>query len=166
WAVALDALRIAAFSLAFGEWRHAYEALVPLVADPEADPTQGIAAWICARALVRGGRMQEAGAVVDRMPEHHRALIRDGVLAIQVMVAQGLGAADQVLEELKEIVESRVDRRPVIARRVARCRLAYGVVCAGDVAGARRHLAELALLGPTTDATRDHELFASPADAS
>ena len=99
------------------------------------------------------------------MPESHRALMRDGVLAIQVMVAQGLGAADEVLEELKAIVESRVDRRPAIARRVARCRLAYGVVCAGDVAGARRHLAELALLGPTTDATRDDELFASAAVA-
>jgi hypothetical protein len=58
WAVALDALRIGAFSLAMGEWRPAYEALSPLVADPEHDPTQGIAAWICARALVRGGRLQ------------------------------------------------------------------------------------------------------------
>ena len=156
---------IGAFALAFGDWRHAYEALAPLVADPQDDPTQGIAAWLCARALVRGGRLQEAGALVDRMPEAHRALMRDGVLAIQVMVAQGLGAADEVLEELKAIVESRVDRRPAIARRVARCRLAYGVVCAGDLAGARRHLAELALLGPTTDATRDDELFASAAVA-
>ena len=91
--------------------------------------------------------------------------MRDGVLAIQVMVAQGLGAAEEVLDELKAIVESRVDRRPSIVRRVARCRLAYGVVCAGDVAGARHHLAELALLGPTTDATRDDELFASAAVA-
>jgi LuxR family maltose regulon positive regulatory protein len=165
WAVALDACRIGAFSLAMSEWRPAVEALWPFVAEPERDPTQGIAAWLCARALVRGGRLQEAGAVIDRMPESHRAVIRDGVLAIQVMIAQGLGAADEVLVELKAVVESRVDRRPAIARRVARCRLAYGVVCAGDVDGARRHLAELALLGPTTDATRDDELFASAAVA-
>jgi LuxR family maltose regulon positive regulatory protein len=163
WAVALDALRVGAFSVAMGDWRQACVALSPLVADPHGDPTQGVAAWLCARALVRGGRLQEAGALIDRMPESHRAVMRDGVLAIQVMVAQGLGAADEVLEELRAIVESRVDRRPAITRRVARCRLAFGVVCAGDVAGARHHLAELALLGPTTDATRDDELFATAA---
>ena len=165
WAVALDALRIAAFSLVVGDWRQACEALAPLTADPAEDPTQGIAAFLGARALVAGGRLQEAGALVDRMPESHRAGMRDGILAIQVMVAQGLGAADAVLEELRDIVESRVDRRPAIARRVARCRLAYGMVCAGDLTDARRHLAELALLGPTTDATRDDELFASAAVA-
>jgi len=165
WAVALNAMCIGAFALAFGDWRTAFDALSPLMDNPQADPTQGIAAWLCARALVRGGRLQEAGALIDRMPESHRALMRYGVLAIQVMVAQGLGAADEVLEDLMAIVESRVDHQPVIARRVARCRLAYGVVCAGDVAGARRHLAELTLLGPTTDATRDDELFASAAVA-
>ena len=165
WAVALNALCIGVFALALWDWRAAHDTLSPLVADPEADVTQGVAAFLCARALVVGGRLQEAGAVIDRMPESHRALMHDAVLRVQVLVAQGLGAADEVVDELMAIVESGVDRRPVIARRYARCQLAYGVVCAGDVSGARRHLAELALLGPTTDATRDDELIASAAVA-
>ena len=165
WAVALNALCVGTFALMVGDWQQSCDVLSPLVFDPEGDPTQGMAELLFARALVSGGRLQEAGAVLDRMPESHRALVRDGVLGVQVMVAQGLGATDDVLEDLRAIVESRVDRRPVIARRVMRCRLAYGLVSAGDLEGARRHLAELSLLGPTTDATRDDELFASAAVA-
>ena len=165
WAVALNALCVGTFALMLGDWQQACAVLSPLVYDPDGDPTQGMAAFLCARALVEGGRLQEAGAMVDQMPESDRALVRDGVLGVQVLVAKGLGATDEVLEELRAVVESRVDRRPVIARRVARCRLAYGLVSAGDLEGARRHLAELSLLGPTTDATRDDELFATAAVA-
>ena len=165
WALALDALCQGTFALMAGNWQQAHDLLSPLVHDPDGDPTQGMAAFLCARALVEGGRLQDAGALMDQMPESHRALVRDGVLGVQVMVAKGLGATDEVLEELRAIVESRVDRRPVIARRVARCRLAYGQLSVGDLEGARRHLAELALLGPTTDATLDDELFATAAVA-
>ncbi len=165
WALALDALCVGTFALMVGEWQQACDAVSPLVDDPDRDPTQGMAALLCARALVEGGRLQEAGALIDQMPESDRMLVRDGVLGVQVLVAQGIGANDDVLEELRAIVESRVDRRPAIARRVMRCRLAYGLVSAGDLEGARRHLAELSLLGPTTDATRDDELFATAAVA-
>ena len=160
WAVVLDALGSGAFAVMAGDWRRAREVLAPLVNDPNGDPTRGIAAFLCARALVNGGRLQEAGALVDRMPESHRSFVSDGVLGIQVQVAQGLGAADAVLMELRSVVESRVDRRPVIARVGLPGLIWRSDWSRRDLDGARRHLAELARLGPATDASRDDELLA------
>ena len=161
WARALDAMCIGAFALLVGDWERAHEVLLPVVTDPAGDASQGNAGFLCARAMLEGGRLQDAAVLIGRMAPADRARVRDGILGVEVAIAQGLGADTEVMEELRAVTESRVDRRPAVARRVARCRLAEGLAIAGDVPGARRHLAELDLLGPTMDATRDDELFSS-----
>lgn len=158
---ALGAMCVGAYALLAGSYDDAVAALLPVVDDPLGDATEGSAAFLCARALVDGGRVQEAAALLARVPAADRARVRDGILGVEVAIAQGLGADVEVIEELRDIAEARVDRRPVVARRIARCRLAYALATTGDLDGARRQMAELDLLGPTVDATRDEELFAS-----
>ena len=158
---ALGAMCVGAFALLAGAYDQAVDALLPVVDDPEGDATEGSAAFLCARALVDGGRVQEARALIARMPASDRARVRDGILGIEVAIAKGLGADTDVMDELRSIVEARVDRRPVVVRRVARCRLAVGLATVGDVEGARRQMAELELLGPTLDATIDDERYAA-----
>ncbi len=160
-ATALGAMCVGAYALVAGSYDDAVDALLPVVDDPLGDATEGSAAFLCARALVDGGRVQEAAALLARVPAADRARVRDGILGVEVAIAQALGADAEVIDELGAIAESRVARRPVVARRIARCRLAYALATSGDLEGARRHMAELDLLGPTVDATRDEELFAS-----
>ena len=161
WAVAFDAVCRGAYALMSGDWRKAEAILLPVAAEPSSDPSEGLAGYFCARAQVEGGRFDEAARTLDRMPESHRQRMRDGVLGIQVAVAQGLGSGGTVLEDLRAVAEARLDRRTLVARRVARSRLASVRATLGDLDGAHEQLMELELIGPPTDATIDEELLAA-----
>ncbi len=161
WAVAFDAVCRGVFALMVGDWRRAEGILSPVAAEPSSDPSQGLAAYFCARAQVEGGRFDEAARTLDRMPATHRQRVRDGVLGIEVAVAQGLGSGDGVLDDLRAVAEARIDRRPLVARRVARSRLASACAILGDIGGAREQLVELERIGPPTEATIDEELLAA-----
>ena len=138
WAVALDAVcRGAAALLVRRDWRAAEAILAPVAAEPSADATQGLAGYFCARAQVEGGRLQEAARTIDCMPDDHRERMHDGVLGIRAAVAQGLGSTDAVLDEIRALAEARLDRRPFVARRIARCGLAVGHAVVGDLDAAR-----------------------------
>jgi DNA-binding SARP family transcriptional activator len=164
-AVAFDAVCRGAFAYAIGEWQRAEEILTPVVADPDVDPSQGIAAYFCARAQLEAGRFLDAARTVDRMPEEDRRRVHDGVLGMRVAIAQAMGATDEVLEGLRAAGEAELDRRPLVARRVSRCRMAVGRATVGDGDGARRELLELELLGRAGEATLDEELMADAAIA-
>ena len=123
WAVAFDAVCRGAYALMTGDWRKAEAILAPVVSGPSVDPSRGLAGYFCARAEVEGGRFQEAARTLERMPEGDRERVRDGVLGIEVAIAQALGSGDEVLDELRAIAEARIDRRPLVIRRVARCRV-------------------------------------------
>ena len=166
WAVSFDAVSRGAFSLMTGDWRRAEATLAPVAADPANDVSQGLASYLCARAQIEGGRFDEAARTLDRMPEHHRQRVRDGVLGVEVAIAQALGSAPDVLEGLRAVAESRADQGPVVARRVAHCRLAAGRATLGDLDGARDQLMQLELIGPSSAATIDEELMATAAAAS
>jgi DNA-binding SARP family transcriptional activator len=165
WAVALDAVCRGAYALMTGDWRTAEAILAPVAAEPGMDPTEGLAGYLCARAQVEGGRFDDAARTVDRMPDSHRERVRDGVLGVEVAIAQALGSGDLVLDELRGVAEARLARRPLIARRVARCRLATALAVQGHLDGAREQMAELERIGPPTDATIDEELLAAAAVA-
>ncbi|MGZ6952670.1 MAG: BTAD domain-containing putative transcriptional regulator [Acidimicrobiia bacterium] len=165
WAVAFDSVCRGAFALMTGDWRRAEEVLAPVVAEPERDPTQGLAAYLCARAQVEGGRLHEAARTVRHMPLPDRERVRDGVLGVEFAVAQGLGADDAVFDELRLSLEARLDRRPLVARRNARSRLASVQATLGDLDGAREQLIELEMIGPPSDATLDEEILAAAAVA-
>lgn len=98
-------------------------------------------------------------------PEHHRQRVRDGVLGVEVAIAQALGSGLDVLAELNAVAESRADQGPVVARRFARCRLAAGRTTFGNLDGAREQLMQLELIGPSSAATIDEELMATAAVA-
>ncbi len=165
WAVSFDAVSRGVFSLMTGRWRRAEAILAPVAADPANDVSQGLAGYFCARAQTEGGRFREAARTLDRMPEHHRQRMRDGVLGVEVAIAQALGSGLDVLAELSAVAESRADQGPVVARRVARCRLAAGRATVGDLDGAREQLMQLELIGPSSAATIDEELMATAAVA-
>ena len=165
WAVGFDAVSRGAFWLMTGKWRRAEEILAPVAADPANDVSQGLASYLCARAQSEGGRFHEAARTLERMPEHHRQRVRDGVLGVEVAVAQALGSAPAVLDGLRAVAESRADQGSVVARRVARCRLAAARATLGDLDGAREQLLELELIGPPSDGTFDEELMATAAVA-
>ncbi len=161
WAVALDAVCRGAYALMVGDWRTAESILAPVAAEPSSDPSEGLAGYFCARAQVRGGRFDEAARTLDRMPDAHRQRVWDGVLGLELAIAQGLGAGDRVLDELRAVTESRLDRRTLVARRVVRSRMASIRATLGDLDGARGQLMELELIGPPTEATIDEELLAA-----
>jgi DNA-binding SARP family transcriptional activator len=165
WAVALDAVVRGAYALMIGDWRKAEAILAPVAAEPSQDASEGLAGYLCARAQVEGGRFDAAARTVDRMPDSHRERVRDGVLGVEVAIAQALGSGDVVLDELRAVAEARLDRRPLIARRVARCRLATALAVLGDLSGAREQMVELERIGPPNDATIDEELLAAAAVA-
>ncbi len=165
WAVAFDSVCRGAYALIAGDWRTSEAILLPIVAGRSVDPSQGLAAYFCARAQVEGGRFEEAARTVDRMAESDRKRMQDGVLGIEFAIAQAMGSGDEVLRELAAVAEARVDRRPLVTRRVARCRLASARATIGDLDGAREQLLELELIGPPTDATIDEELMAAAAVA-
>lgn len=165
WAVSFDAVSRGGFSLMTGDWRRAEATLAPVAADPANDVSQGLAAYLCARAQIEGGRFHEAARTLDRMPEHHRQRVRDGVLGVEVAIAQALGSAPAVIDRLRAVAESRADQGPVVARRVTRCRLAAGRATLGDLEGARAQLLQLELIGPSNAVTIDEELMATAAVA-
>jgi DNA-binding SARP family transcriptional activator len=86
--------------------------------------------------------------------------VLDGILGVEVAVAQGLGSDDAVLDRIRVVAEARVDRRPLVIRWNARCRLASACATIGDLDGAREQLHELGLLEGHVDATVDEELLA------
>jgi LuxR family maltose regulon positive regulatory protein len=165
WAIALDAVCRGAFAFMTGDPRTAEEILAPVAADPALDPSQGIAAYLCARAQAEEGRYEEAARTLDRMSEGDRQRVRDGVLGVRVAIAQAVGAGDEVLAGLLATAEADADRRPIVARRVARCRMAAGRATVGDLEGARRQLMELELIGRGSETTVDEELMAQAAVA-
>ena len=91
--------------------------------------------------------------------------MRDGLLGIEFAIAQGLGYPDRAFDELWSAAEVHLDRRPLVARRVARCRHAVSLAALGDLERARGQLIELGRLEPPTDATSDDELAAAAAVA-
>jgi DNA-binding SARP family transcriptional activator len=91
--------------------------------------------------------------------------VRDGILGVEVAIAQALGAGDAVIEELRDVMEARFDRRPLVARRVVRSRLAVAHAVLGELDAAREQLALLERIGPPNDATIDEELMAAAAVA-
>ena len=128
--------------------------------------TQGLAGYFCARAQLEGGRLQEAARTIDWMPDDHRERMHDGVLGVRAAVAQGLGSTDAVLDAIRAVAETHVDRRPLVARRNARLSgWRSDAATVGDLEGAREQLLELELLGGPDDATLDEELLARPAVA-
>ncbi len=165
WALSFDAVMRGAFALMVGRWREAEEILARVASDPASDPSQGLAAYLCARSQVQLGRFDEAARTVERMPEAHRERVRDGVIGVQVAIAQARGASMEALEEVTVAASARIDRRPVLNRRIARCRLAVGFATIGDLDAAREQLMELELIGPPIDATQDEELIAAAAVA-
>jgi DNA-binding SARP family transcriptional activator len=69
------------------------------------------------------------------------------------------------MQELEAEAEAEVDRRPIVTRRVARCRMAAARATLGDLDGARRQLMELELIGRGAETTLDEELMAHAAVA-
>ena len=134
WAVAFDAVCRGAAALLSNDWRRAEEILAPVVEPPAEDASLGMATYFYARAQVASGHLREAAHTIDRMPADHKARVYDGVLGVQVAVAQGLGADVGVLDEIRAVAEARLDRRPIVVRRNARCRLAVGWATLGDLA--------------------------------
>jgi DNA-binding SARP family transcriptional activator len=161
WAVAFDAVCRGVLAGMLGHWREAEAILRPVAADPGSDPSQGLAAYFCARAQLERGRTREAALTLDRMPEAHRRRVRDGVLGIEVAIAQATGTVDEALDEIRGAARRADGPRPIVARRIALAWLASAHALMGDAPAARRCLRDLEDLGGPTGATLDEELLAT-----
>lgn len=163
WAVAFDAVCRGVLAGLVGRWREAEQILRPVASDQRSDPSQGLAAYFCARAQLEVGRINEAALTIERMPEAHRRRMRDGVLGMQVTIAQATGAADHVLEDLRRAAEQGLHRRPAVARRIAQAWLITTLSYTGDLAAAREARRELDRMGSPTGSSIDDELVAAAA---
>ncbi len=161
WAVAFDAVCRGVLAGVIGLWREAEAILRPVAANAAADPSQGLAGYFCARAQLETGRIHEAALTIERMPESHRRRVRDGVLGMQLAIAQALGAGDDVLDELRRVNEFGTHRRPVVARRVAQAWLVSALATSGDLAGAREGMRELERTGTPVGGSLDDERVAA-----
>jgi LuxR family maltose regulon positive regulatory protein len=160
WAVAFDAVCRGAGALLGNDWRRAEEILAPVAGMPADDATLGLATYFYARAQVASGHLREAALTIDRMPADHKARVFDGVLGVQVAVAQGLGADDSVLDGFRLVAEARLERRPLVVRQNARSRLAAGFATIDHLDAAREQLIELDLIESRVDVALDEELLA------
>lgn len=165
WAVAFDAVCRGVLAGMVGRWREAEQILRPVATDQRTDPSQGLAEYFCARAQLEVGRIHEAALTIERMPEAHRRRMRDGVLGMQVAIAQATGAADHVLDDLRRAAEQGLHRRPVVARRIAQAWLVAALAYSGDLAAAREALRDLDRMGSPTGSSIDDELVAQAAVA-
>jgi DNA-binding SARP family transcriptional activator len=161
WAVAFDAVCRGVMAGVLGRWREAEAILRPVAADPATDPSQGLAGYFCARAQLECGRIHEAALSIERMPEAHRRRVQDGVLGMQVAIAQALGTADDVFDDLAATVRRSAGRRPLVARRIAQAWLVTALATSGDLAAAREAWRDLERYGTPAGSSVDDELVAA-----
>ncbi len=164
-ALPLDAAARGGLCIMVGDLRGAEAVLAPVIAELTHDPTQGLMSYMLARAQVGRGRFREAERTVRAIPEPDQARMRDGILGVELAIAQGLGAPDAVFEQLRCSSERDLEHGALIVRRTAQSRSVVALATIGDLDGARRALAELERIGPATDATVDEELTAVAATA-